>query len=49
MIIENISFDHVIVDSDNPVDPHCKAAGDIDGDGYAEIFVDFGALGLWWK
>jgi len=37
MVTENISFDHVIVDSDNPVDPHCKTAGDIDGDGYGDV------------
>jgi hypothetical protein len=26
-------FQHMVVDDDNPPDPHCKAAGDIDGDG----------------
>jgi hypothetical protein len=28
-----MAFRHIIIDSDNPTYPHCKAVGDIDGEG----------------
>jgi hypothetical protein len=31
--MKTVKFKHVIVDDDNPPNPHCKTAGDIDGDG----------------
>jgi hypothetical protein len=30
------AFEHVLVDADNPMHPHCKAAGDLDGDGHPD-------------
>ncbi len=33
----DVPFRHVIVDPQNPRDPHCKAAGDLDGDGKLDI------------
>ncbi|MDP6041807.1 MAG: hypothetical protein QGG64_24885, partial [Candidatus Latescibacteria bacterium] len=32
-----LKFKHIIVDPNNPRDPHCKAAGDIDGDGNPDV------------
>ncbi len=32
-------FTHVIVDSTGPREPHCKAVGDIDGDGFIDILA----------
>jgi hypothetical protein len=44
-----IPFRHVIVDQDNPPDPHCKAAGDIDGDGHPDLLAASAAGGgLFW-
>jgi hypothetical protein len=37
--VRSIVFRHVIVDAQNPADPHCKAAGDIDGDGYPDLLA----------
>lgn len=34
-----IQFEHVIIDAQSPENPHIKAAGDINGDGVAEIVV----------
>jgi len=40
---------HVIVDDDNPPDPHCKTAGDIDGDGNPDLLAASAADGgLFW-
>jgi hypothetical protein len=39
MTQENLSFEHIIVDKNNPKDPHCKAVADIDGDGYGDMIV----------
>jgi hypothetical protein len=36
---KEIPFDHVIVDSDNPTNPHCKTVGDINGDGFPDILA----------
>ncbi len=42
-------FRHVIVDAYNPADPHCKAVGDLDGDGYADLLAASAAGGgLYW-
>ena len=30
-------FGHAFVDPQNPRDPHCRAAGDLDGDGNLDI------------
>jgi hypothetical protein len=44
-----IPFRHVIVDRENPADPHCKAAGDLDGDGYPDLLAASAAGdGLYW-
>lgn len=44
-----LRFTHVVVDSDNPPDPHCKAAGDLDGDGRAELLAASARSGgLYW-
>lgn len=43
------SFRHVVVDPDNPPDPHCKAAGDLDGDGHPDLTAaSASGGGLWW-
>lgn len=36
---QSLWFEHIVVDSDNPIDPHCKAAADIDGDGYGDVLA----------
>jgi len=46
-----ISFDRVIVDANGPKDPFGKTAGDIDGDGYADLVeggLTSGGL-VWYK
>jgi hypothetical protein len=46
---EEIAFRHVVVDADNPADPHCKAAGDLDGDGYPDLLAaSASGGGLYW-
>ena len=32
-------FHHVIIDSAGPREPHCKAIGDIDGDGFVDVMA----------
>jgi hypothetical protein len=45
----DIPFLHVIVDQRNPRDPHCKGAGDIDGDGYPDLLAaSASGGGLFW-
>jgi hypothetical protein len=49
VLAEHIPFRHVIVDGENPADPHCKAAGDIDGDGYPDLLAaSASGGGLYW-
>lgn len=44
-----LHFEHVIVDEDNPADPHCKGVGDLDGDGCVDLVVAGNrAGGLYW-
>ena len=44
-----IRFRHVIVDADNPPDPHCKTTGDLDGDGCPDLLAASAANGgLYW-
>ncbi|MFO8006339.1 MAG: VCBS repeat-containing protein [Candidatus Brocadiia bacterium] len=39
------SFEHVVIDTDGPQDPHAKAVGDLDGDGRDELVVASSAGG----
>jgi len=44
-----LSFRHVVIDSDNPRDPHCKTLGDIDGDGFIDAIVaSSNGEGMFW-
>lgn len=47
--LTRLQFQRVVVDDDNPRDPHCKAAGDLDGDGHPDLLAA-GARegGLYW-
>ncbi len=46
---QELAFRHVIVDPNNPLDPHCKAAGDLDGDGYPDLLAaSASGGGLFW-
>jgi len=45
----SIRFSHVVIDATNPADPHCKAAGDIDGDGHPDMLAaSASGEGLYW-
>jgi hypothetical protein len=49
MRTRDIPFQHVVIDGQNPADPHCKAAGDIDGDGYPDLLAaSASGGGLFW-
>lgn len=37
--LTRLRFRRVVVDEDNPRDPHCKAAGDLDGDGCPDLLA----------
>ncbi len=44
-----LSFEHVVIDANNPLNPHCKALGDIDGDGLIDAIVASSkAEGMFW-
>jgi hypothetical protein len=44
-----LKFRRVLVDGNNPPDPHCKAAGDLDGDGRADLLAaSASGGGTWW-
>lgn len=36
---KRLHFEHIIIDTDGPADPHIKALGDVNGDGIAEIII----------
>ncbi len=43
------TFEHVVIDADNPDDPHCKTLGDIDGDGLLDAIVaSSSGDGMYW-
>lgn len=45
----DLTFQYVLVDGQNPADPHCKAAGDLDGDGYPDLLAaSASGGGLYW-
>jgi len=48
---DKLSFEHVVVDDDGPKDPHVKAVGDVDGDGFADIVIPSSAGGplVWYQ
>jgi len=49
MATARLRFEHSLVDADNPPDPHCKAAGDLDGDGLPDLLAASAAGGgLYW-
>jgi sugar phosphate isomerase/epimerase len=46
---EPMPFRHIIIDCDNPTYPHCKAVGDINGDGYVDVLAASAyGQGLYW-
>jgi hypothetical protein len=48
-MVQPILFRHLVIDRQNPADPHCKAAGDVDGDGYADLLAaSASGGGLFW-
>lgn len=43
------TFQHVVIDANNPSDPHCKTLGDIDGDGFLDaLAASSSGAGLFW-
>jgi hypothetical protein len=49
MKTRHIQFRHIVVDANNPRDPHCKAAGDITGNGCVDLLAaSASGEGLFW-
>jgi len=49
--VDEIPFEHITVDSNNPPNPYCKTVGDINGDNYPDILAASAAgdtTGLFW-
>jgi hypothetical protein len=47
--MKKVRFKHIIIDDDNPPNPHCKTAGDIDGDGNPDLLsASATGGGLYW-
>ncbi|MCZ6662371.1 MAG: VCBS repeat-containing protein, partial [Actinobacteria bacterium] len=48
-LAEEPTFDHVVIDADNPSDPHSKTVGDVDGDGLVDAIVASSSNGgMYW-
>ena len=46
---QGLTFEHRIIDPANPTDPHCKAVGDIDGDGLLDaLAASSSGAGMFW-
>jgi len=44
-----LTFNHVVIDPANPANPHCKAIGDIDGDGLLDVIAaSSSGAGMFW-
>ncbi|MBI2302667.1 MAG: VCBS repeat-containing protein [Armatimonadetes bacterium] len=49
MPLPPLAFRHVVIDPDNPPDPHCKELGDLTGDGRPDLLAaSASGGGLWW-
>ena len=48
---EVISFNHVTIDAQGPENPHVKAVGDIDGDGFVDVVIPSSSGGplVWYR
>jgi hypothetical protein len=39
LVLAEVPFDHIVLDSEGPKDPWAKITGDIDGDGFADVII----------